>query len=179
MQDVRRAGSNLAWRWIVRHSIKAVAVLGVFVVVASCSDVPVSPSSLLTPGSNSLGKEPRVEKKALLRVCKLSSANERSRIDRDRLFHFRRSDGVEFDLKFNGCTEPREVAAGERTLIEPHDRNAPAAFSYFATKVLVTNGTLLSSSGFHDRRPTTATDASVRIRLTSGQLTTVTFFNRN
>jgi len=162
----------------VRHSMKAVTVLGVVAIVAACSDVAVSPSSVLTPESLSPDKAPK-ERKALLRICKLSSAKEGSRIDRDRLFHFRRSDGLEFDLKFNGCTEPREIAAGERTLVEPHDRNAPAAFSYFATKVLVTNGTLVSSSGFNSQRPTTATDASVTIRLTSGQLTTVTFFNRN
>jgi len=217
----------------VRHSIKAVAVLGVVVVVvAACSETSVSPSSSLQPGSISLSKAPKVTvchaagragttkyvaitisanglgghfgnngtpkagheldfiataerpcnapEAAQLRICKLSSAKDPSTADLDRSFHFLREDGVEFELKFLGCTEPREVPPGEITLTEPHDPNLPQAFSYYATHVIVTNGTLVSSSGFSFlSRPTIVEDAIVTVGLTSGELTTVTFFNRN
>jgi hypothetical protein len=124
--------------------------------------------------------EPNTERKALLKVCKLSSANNPATADLHAKFHFKTSNGREFSLQFNECTKPTEVDPGEITITEAHDPNAPNAFSYYATSVVVTNGVLLASSGFSGPpRPTTVQDAIARVRTTSGELTTVTFYNRN
>ncbi len=116
---------------------------------------------------------------AQLRICKVSSDGDPGAADPTASFHFLRSDGTDFDLKFLGCTEAFDVPPGNVTLTEQHDPTLPAPFSYFATAVVVTNGTLVNSSGFNPFRPTIIADAIAEVGLTSGQLTTVTFFNRN
>jgi len=117
---------------------------------------------------------------ALLRICKLSSARDTAAADHDRDFLFKRTDGLDFNLRFGRCTETIEVPPGEITLREPPDQNIPDPFSYFATDVLVIpSSALVSSSGFNAFRPLVGADAVAVITLTSGQTTTVTFFNRN
>ena len=118
-------------------------------------------------------------RKAELRVCKLSSGINPDNANRDAKFHFRTSDGHEFTLHFFECTNPIEVDPGEITVTEAHDPNAPNAFSYYATSVVVTNGVLRSSAGFSGPRPKTVKDAIASLITTSRQLTTVTFYNRN
>ena len=117
---------------------------------------------------------------AQLRICKLSSANDPTTADPNREFSFKRDDGADFSLKFLGCTETFDVDPGQHTFREPPDPNIPQAFSYFATGVVVTGGgSLISSSGFFVDRPLVGEDAVAVVDLPSGQLTTVTFFNRN
>ena len=117
---------------------------------------------------------------AYLRICKLSGAVNPANADLTREFSFRRDDGPDFTLHFLGCTESFAVAPGQRTLTEPYDPALPDDYSYYATKVDVLNGSVISSSGFYSSRPASDfQDAVVTVGLTSGQTTTVTFFNRN
>jgi len=118
---------------------------------------------------------------AYLRICKLTAAVDPNNFDPNRVFRFKRDDGPDFELKFLGCTESFPVLPGQRTLTEPFDTNLPAEFSYYAVKVEVLPiGSLISSSGFFNTRPqSNFEDAIVTVGLTSGQTTTVTFFNRN
>jgi hypothetical protein len=117
---------------------------------------------------------------AFLRICKLTAAFDPENFDHDRVFIFKRDFGGDFELKFLGCTEAFALPPGQRTLREPFDTNLPADFSYYAVKVEVLNGSLISSSGFFNSRPqSNFEDAVVTVGLTSGQTTTVTFFNRN
>jgi hypothetical protein len=117
---------------------------------------------------------------AYLRICKLSDSDPTAG-DLSRVFLFRRDDGPDFELRYLGCTETFAVEPGQRTLTEPYDPNLPAAFSFFAVRVLVTGGgSLISSTGFNATRPASNfEDAVVTVALTSGETTTVTFFNRN
>lgn len=118
---------------------------------------------------------------AFLRICKLSDAIDPNTADPNRVFSFKRDDGPDFQLKFLGCTDTFAVEPGQRTLTEPFDTDLPGLFSYFATRVeVLPNGALISSSGFSSTRPLSGfVDAIVTVALTSGQTTTVTFFNRN
>jgi len=117
---------------------------------------------------------------AQLRFCKLSSANDPSLADLTRDFLFKRDDGADFSLKFLGCTETFDVVPGQHTFREPPDPNIPNAFSYFATDIAVLPiANLVSKSGFFVDRPLVGEDAIVVVNLVSGQLTTITFYNRN
>jgi hypothetical protein len=117
---------------------------------------------------------------AQLKVCKLSSANDPTTADPNQEFAFTTSDNTAFSLKFTACYGPVDVVPGDITLTEAHDLNAPSAFSYYATSFTATGGTTVSSSGFSGPpRPTIVEDAIVTVTTTSGNLTTVTFYNRN
>lgn len=117
---------------------------------------------------------------ALLRICELSSSVDPNNFDPIKVFDFKRDDGPDFTLKFTECTEDLAVDPGQRTITQPFDPNLNAAFSYYATSVDVLNGSTISSSGFNSTRPTSNfEDAIVTVGMTSGQTTTVTFYNRN
>ena len=112
---------------------------------------------------------------------RISSALDPTAADPNRVFSFKRDDGPDFQLKFLGCTDEFAVEPGQRTLTEPFDTDLPGEFSYYATNVgVLPIGSLISSSGFNSTRPLSGfVDAIVTVTLTSGQTTTVTFFNRN
>jgi hypothetical protein len=116
---------------------------------------------------------------AQLKVCKLSSDNDPATADPNKSFSFTTSDAGAFSLKFTECTAPADVIPGDITITEAADPNVPAPFSYFATSFTVTGGATVSSSGFSSTRPAAPADAIVTVTTTSGNLTTVTFYNRN
>jgi hypothetical protein len=117
---------------------------------------------------------------AHLIVCKLSSGLDPDAADPNASFDFTSPETDPFSLKFKQCTDPIDVVPGNVKITEAHDPNAPAAFSYFATNFTIDHGTLVNSSGFGGPpRPDVPTDAAVEVTTTSGNTTTLTFYNRN
>jgi hypothetical protein len=113
---------------------------------------------------------------AQLTICEQSSG---ASANPAAIFGFVTSEGDAFTLHFTECHGPVDVVPGGVVIVQAHDPLAPAPSSYFATDVLVSGGLSVSATGFNLSRPSLAIDAVETVTTLSGQLTTVTFYNRN